>query len=161
IAIWSTPHGVIKGALANNATVNGRVVTFSVSGINIEATLGSDNLVSMVKSTNDAPVVGDTVTETTYSEYRDYGGVKIPRRIVTKQGGFPILDLTVSDVKPNGGGTIEIPQPILAALASPGGAASVTVTTTKVADGVFYLTGGSHHSMAVEFSDYSLVFEAP
>src|SRR5262249_9005238 len=154
--LWSTPHGVIKGALANNGTVNGRVVTFAApGGLNIEATLGSDNLVASVKTMNDAAVVGDTVTETAYSEDRDYGGVKFPRRIVQKQGGFTILDLTVSDVKTNAVAPIEIPQNILQTLASPG-VTPVTVTTTKVADGVYYLTGGSHHSMAVEFRDFSL-----
>jgi len=35
------------------------------------------------------------------------------------------------------------------------------VTTTKVADGVYYLTGGTHHSMLVEFSDYCVLFETP
>jgi len=35
------------------------------------------------------------------------------------------------------------------------------VTTTKVADGVYYLTGGTHHSMAVEFADFSVLFEVP
>ena len=28
--LWSTPHGVIKGALANNATVQGRTISFAV-----------------------------------------------------------------------------------------------------------------------------------
>src|SRR3954464_4517951 len=151
IALWSTPHGVIKAALANSATVNGRMISFTVSGTNFEATLGSDNLVSKVTTTADAPVVGDTVTETTYSEYKDFAGVKFPRRIVQKQGGFTTLDLTITDVKPNAPVTIEIPQPVLQTLASPG-VTPVTVTTTKVADGVYYLTGGSHHSMAVEFA---------
>jgi len=160
VAIWSTPHGVIKAAMANNATVNGRVISFAVSGINIEATLGADNLVTKVTSTADAPVVGDTVTETTYSDYRDSGGVKFPRRIVQTQGGFPVLDLTVTDVKPNAAVTIETPQVVLQALASPG-VTPVNVTTTKVADGVYYLTGGSHHSMLVEFNDHLVVFEAP
>jgi glyoxylase-like metal-dependent hydrolase (beta-lactamase superfamily II) len=31
----------------------------------------------------------------------------------------------------------------------------------KLAEGVFYLTGGSHHSVAVEFSDFVTVGEAP
>jgi len=160
LAVWTTPHGVIKAALANNATVNGRVISFTLSGITVTATLGTDNLVSKVETTTDLPVIGDTVTETTYSEYKDYGGVKFPRRIVQKQGGFSILDLTIADVKPNAAVNIEIPQPILQTLASPG-VTPVTVTTTKVGEGVYYLTGGSHHSMAVEFKDYIVLVEAP
>jgi glyoxylase-like metal-dependent hydrolase (beta-lactamase superfamily II) len=161
LALWTTPHGVIKAAIANSATVTGRVISFTVNGVNLQATLGADNLVSKVEMTTDAAVLGDTITETTYSNYGDFGGVKFPRRIVQKQGGFPILDLTITDVKPNAPVSIEVPQPVLQTLASPGVTPPVTVTTTKVGDGVFYLTGGSHHSMAVEFKDYSVIFEAP
>ena len=39
--------------------------------------------------------------------------------------------------------------------------AAVRVDTQKVADGIYYLTGGSHHSVAVEFKDYVVVVEAP
>src|SRR5262249_17901757 len=38
---------------------------------------------------------------------------------------------------------------------------SVSIQTEKVADGVFYLKGGTHHSVAVEFADYVAVIEAP
>ena len=46
---------------------------------------------------------------TTYSDYRDYGGVKFPTRIMQTQGGFPILDLTVKEVQPNAPVDIELP----------------------------------------------------
>jgi glyoxylase-like metal-dependent hydrolase (beta-lactamase superfamily II) len=35
------------------------------------------------------------------------------------------------------------------------------VTTQKVADGVWYLTGGTHHSVVIEMKDYVVVVEAP
>lgn len=35
------------------------------------------------------------------------------------------------------------------------------VEVQKVAQGVWYLTGGSHHSVAVEFKDHVVVVEAP
>ena len=37
----------------------------------------------------------------------------------------------------------------------------VGVESTELADGVYYLTGGSHHSVAVEFEDFVAVIEAP
>ena len=44
--LWSTPHGVIKGALANNATVQGRTIAFGVPGrFSLRATLNDQNLV--------------------------------------------------------------------------------------------------------------------
>src|SRR5229473_7836632 len=75
LALWTTPHGVIKSAIANSATVTGRVISFAVNGVNLHATLGADNLVSKVEMTTDAAVLGDTITETTYSNYGDFGGV--------------------------------------------------------------------------------------
>lgn len=37
----------------------------------------------------------------------------------------------------------------------------VRVDSQKVADGVWYLTGGTHHSVLVEFKDYVAVVEGP
>ena len=37
----------------------------------------------------------------------------------------------------------------------------VRVETNKLAEGIYYLTGGSHHSVAVEFRDFMALIEAP
>jgi glyoxylase-like metal-dependent hydrolase (beta-lactamase superfamily II) len=160
-ASWvGTPHGVIKAAQANNATVSGRVVTFSVSGTMVKATLNAANLVDKVETMSDAPVLGDVALETTYSNYRDFGGVKFPTHIVQKEANMPVLDLTITDVKPNASIALAVPQNVQAAPAQ-AAAPPVTVTTDKLGDGVYYLTGGSHHSVAVEFTDHVVVIEAP
>jgi len=39
--------------------------------------------------------------------------------------------------------------------------ASVKVQTDKVADGVWYLTGGTHHSVLVEMNHHLVVIEGP
>ena len=47
---------------------------------------------------------------------------------------------------------------------APAGAATAqaaTVQTEKVADGVYYMRGGTHHSVAVEFADHVVVIEGP
>jgi glyoxylase-like metal-dependent hydrolase (beta-lactamase superfamily II) len=161
ILLWTTPHGAIKAAQQNNATLAGKVLSFTAQGTPFKVTLGGDNLVQKVETRADAPVLGDVVTETTYSAYRDFGGVKFPTRIVQKQAGLPILDLTISDVKPNAPAAIEVPANVQQAAAQPAAAPPVTVNTEKVADGVYYLTGGSHHSVAVEFSDHVVLYETP
>jgi len=150
---------VIKAAQANNATVSGKVITFKVNGTDVKATLNGANLVEKVETRGDAPVLGDVVIETTYSNYRDFGGVKFPGRIVQKEGDFPILDLTITDVKPNAAAAIAVPQNVSSA--PPAAPAPVRVQNDKIADGVYYLTGGSHHSVIVEFNDHVVVFEAP
>lgn len=161
-AFWAgAPQGVIRAAQANNATVSGRVVSFKVSGTSVNVTLNAANLVEKVVTMADAPVLGDVAIETTYANYRDFAGVKFPGRIVQKEGGFPILDLTISDVKPNVNVAIDAPQNVQQAAAQPVAPAPVRVQTDKIAEGVYYLTGGSHHSVAVEFTDYVVVFETP
>ena len=86
------------------------------------------------------------LADTSYDLYQDFGGVKFPTSIIEKQGGFPVLILSVTDVKPNASVSIQAPP---AAAAQP-----VSVRTEKVADGVYYLKGGTHHSVAVEFADH-------
>ena len=96
-----------------------------------------------------------------YANYRDFGGIKFPTRITQKEGGFPMLDLTITDVKPNIAAAIAVPPNVQQAAAQPPAPAPVRVQTDKIADGVYYLTGGSHHSVVVEFNDHLVVFEAP
>jgi len=158
LTLWTlTPEGVIKAAMANNATVAGRVISFKIGDTPVKATVGPNNLIASVQTVGDTPVLGDTVTETTFTNYQDYRGMKFPTHIVQKQGGFPVLDLTISAVYPQSSVTIEPPSTLPAAAAP----AAVRVDTQKAADGVYYLTGGSHHSLAVEFKDYIVVIEAP
>jgi glyoxylase-like metal-dependent hydrolase (beta-lactamase superfamily II) len=160
--LWITPHGVIKGAMAHNATVQSRTegdkkltaIAYTVPGqLKVNALVNAQNLVEKVESWVANPVVGDMLVETTYSDYRDFDGVKFPTKIVQKQGGFPSLELTVSAVQPNVPVDIQVPDNVRQA--------AVEVKVQKVVDGVWYLTGGTHHSVAVEMQDYVVVVEGP
>jgi glyoxylase-like metal-dependent hydrolase (beta-lactamase superfamily II) len=101
--------------------------------------------------------------DATYSNYKDFGGVKFPMKIVQKQGDYPIFDLTVTDVKPNAAVSIQAPQ---GRGGAPGGAppaagaAAASVPTEKLADGVYLILGG-YASIAVDFKDYIVVIEGP
>ena len=157
LQLWTTPHGVIKAAMANNATVQGRTVAFAVPGrYSIKATLDDRGMVDRVEAVLSSPVVGDMPVEVTYADYRDFGGVKFPMRIRQVAGGFPSADLTVSDVKPNAPVEIAVPDGIRAATTP-----YARVTSESVADGVWYVTGGSHHSVVIEMSDHAIVVESP
>jgi glyoxylase-like metal-dependent hydrolase (beta-lactamase superfamily II) len=155
--LWATPHGVVKAALAYNATVQGRTIAFAVPGrFRLRATIGEGNLIDKVEGLIPNAVVGDMPVEITYSEYRDFGGVKFPTRIRESTGGFPSLDLMVSDVRPNAVVDIQAPD-VVRQTPNP----YAKVATQMVADGVWYLTGGSHHSVVIEMSDHVIVVEAP
>ena len=160
--LWITPHGVIKAAIKHNATVETQaiggkkmtVISFAVPGqLKIKAFVNERNLVEKVESWSTNPVLGDMATETTYADYKDFGGVQFPTRITQSQGGFPTLDLAVSDVKPNAPADIQPPDTVRQA--------SITVQADKIADGVWYLTGGTHHSVLVEMNDYLVMIEGP
>ena len=157
LQLWITPHGVIKAAMANNATVQGRTVAFAVPGrYSIKATLDDRGMVERVEAVLSNPVVGDMPLEVTYADYRDFGGVKFPMRIRQAAGGFPAADLTVTDVKPNAPVEIAAPDNIRSATTP-----YARVTSESVAEGVWYVTGGSHHSVVIEMSDHTMVVESP
>lgn len=157
LQLWSTPQGVIKAALANKATVRDRTIAFSIPGhMSMRATVDRKRLVEHVQATIPHPVLGDLTIEVRYSDYKDYGGVPFPSRIEQSAGGFPSVDLTVTGVRPNASVDVAVPEAVRQA-ASP----YARVVSEKVTDGVWYITGGTHHSAAIEMSDHLVVVEAP
>jgi glyoxylase-like metal-dependent hydrolase (beta-lactamase superfamily II) len=159
--IWSTPHGFLKAAVANNATSQpadgGSDVTFTVGGkYRYVGRINAQNQVERVQTWIDNTVLGDTPVETAYSGYREFNGVMFPARIVRTQGGYPVLDITVSSVTANPAVAIEVPEQVRS-FTPP----AVNVTVEKLANGVYYLKGGSHHSVAIDQRDHIVVVEGP
>lgn len=101
-------------------------------------------------------IIGDMLIETDYSGYRDFGGVRFPSHILQKQDGFPSLDLNVTSVTANVPADIIVPDNIRNAPP-----ASVIVNSQMLAPGVFWLTGGTHHSLAVAMRDYVVLVDTP
>jgi glyoxylase-like metal-dependent hydrolase (beta-lactamase superfamily II) len=159
--IWTTPHGFLKAAAANNAATTpieggGSTVSFTVGGkYKYEGTIDAMDHVTMVRTWIDNPVLGDTPVEFAYSDYKDFGGVMFPGRIVRTQGGHPVLDITVANVTANA--AADFPAPAEASAAAP----PVNVTVEKLANGVYYLKGGTHHSLAIDQADHIVIVEAP
>ena len=155
--LWTTPHGVIKAALANNATVQGRLISFQLPNrVPVKATMDGSGLVEKVEALIPSPVTGDLPVEITYAEYRDVGGVKFPMKIRQSAGGFPTLDLNVSDVRTNVAADVPVPDAVRQTRTP-----YAMVVTQMVADGVWFIAGGTHHSVAIEMSDHFVVVEAP
>ena len=159
--IWTTPHGFLKAAAANNATAQpaggATEVSFTVGGRQrYVGTINAQNQVERVQTWIDNPILGDTPVEFAYSDYRDFTGVMFPARIVRTQGGHPVLDITVSAVSANPAAAITVPAEVASA-APP----AVTATAEPIAPGVYYIKGGSHHSVAIDQRDHIVVVEAP
>ena len=162
LGIWLTPHGFLKGAAASgNATLSGTegasVISFTALGkYKVDGTIDAQNHVSKVETKIPNPVLGDTDLVATYSDYKDFSGVQFPTKILVEQGGFPLWDLTITSVTPNAALDLAVPE-VVASASAP----AVQTMSTKLANGVWHVTGGSHHSVVVEFSDYIAVVEAP
>ena len=160
--IWLTPHGFLKGAAAaGNATLTSTegadVVSFTTLGkFKVDGTIDANNHVTKVETTIATPVMGDTKVVANYSDYKDYNGVQFPGRIEIEQGDFPLWGLTVTSVTPNPPADLPVPEAVQSATIPP-----VQVMNSQLAPGVWHITGGSHHSVVVEFNDYLAVIEAP
>ena len=162
--IWLTPHGFIKAAQAGNAaarveTVGGvrkSVITVTTPlMVRLEGVLNDQNLVERIETWLANPVLGDMKLEAMFSDYKDFGGVKFPTRILHRSAGYPVLDLTITDVTPNAPVALEVPASIRQAAAPP-----VALTAEKVSEGLWIVPGNAK-SIVAEFRDHVVVVDAP
>jgi glyoxylase-like metal-dependent hydrolase (beta-lactamase superfamily II) len=170
--IIMTPHGFLKAAMAGNATAMTRmqgnrkttIVSFTALGkYKVNGTINDQNQVELVQTWIANPVLGDTIYETRYSEYKDYAGTKFPTVWHSHQGdvrlnpGHNVMEIRVASVQPNVTvAALSVPDAVRQAAAAP-----VRVESQKLADGVWFLGGGSHNSLAVEFRDFMAVVDGP
>ena len=179
LEILLTPWGFIKGAMAPGANptmvtrneYGGRstVISFVAFGkYRVNGTINPDGLLERVQTWVPNPVVGDMYYENVYTNYREVGGVQIPRfhqhqdyddgaHLPNVSGGDHAFGLeTVSDLQTNVAATLTVPNDVRSASIQP-----VRVESQRLGDGVWLIGGGSHHSVAVEFGDHVAVIEAP
>ncbi len=157
--LWTTPHGIIKAALAHPSSVRNTgdgssAISFAVPGrFTATARINAQGLVEQIDTVQPNAVMGDTASTIRFSDYKIVDGVHFPMRIRQDMGGHPVLDLAVTEVKPNVASNIAIPPNV------PGAVERVVVE--KAADGVWFLAGGSHNSVAIELRDHMMVVESP
>jgi glyoxylase-like metal-dependent hydrolase (beta-lactamase superfamily II) len=162
LALWATPQGFVKAAMANKATTKGAgggatQVSFTVGGkYKMTGIISAKGQVESVTTWIDHPIVGDMAVVTRYTAYKDFGGVMFPSHILQTQDGFPSLDLSISAVTANPAFTLDVPENVRT-FTPP----AVKVDSMKMGDGVYYLTGGTHHSLAIEMKDYIVVEDVP
>ena len=134
-------------------TANGLTFTLAIDS----ATKLPTRVVSMTDNTN----LGDVAIETSFADYQDVGGLKLPARLTTKTDKYTTADLRVTKQTVDGE-VGDLAAPAAAASAAPiAGLPPATVTVEKVAKGVWFLAGQSHHSVLVEFSDHLTLIETP
>jgi glyoxylase-like metal-dependent hydrolase (beta-lactamase superfamily II) len=164
--ILLTPHGFIKAAASGNAsakteTIRGAkktIVTFTAPNkTRFEGVLNEQNLVEQIATRFDNPVLGDTLFEAVFGDYKDFGGVKFPTHILQRSGGYPVLDLTITSVKPNVALSIDVPPNIRQAQPP----TPQAIKSEVLSDGVWNLwLDARDRAVVVEFRDYVAVVEA-
>ncbi len=161
--LWiSTPAGAIKAAARMGARAGVRrdflrrwdTLTFGLPGqFSATLVLEDTGLISRIESTVPHAVLGEMPVVTQFLDYRPYASVVLPSRIVQEQGGFAALDLTVTAVAANEAVEITVPDNVRAA--------TEVVSVEKVAEGVWFLGGGTHNSVAIELAGQIVLVELP
>src|SRR5688572_2154992 len=180
LEIWITPWGFLKGAAANNATVQAQTVAgrrFNVVTFNapvkspggqpyrVVGYIGPQGLVERVQTRLENPIFGDMLVDAEYSNYRDANGLMFPAEWVQRRGGHPFFQLQILGAHANPANIaqlIAVPPPAAGRGGGPGGAAPAPApagpTSEKLAEGVFRITG-AYSALAVEFADHIVLFE--
>jgi len=166
------PVGALRAALAQGASIanprkdggNDVVDVTTADGqkftLSVDTQARTPTKVTTVTDNVGGPL-GDMVVETSFANYTESGGLKLPTRITTRNDKYTVADIQVSRNTVNGeAGDLAAPADVTSA-AVPPAAAPPTVTAEEVGKGLWYLAGQSHHSVLAEFADHLVLIETP
>ena len=150
--------------LTNPRTADGQQVVDvrTTNGVNL--TLAFDTttklpskVVSMAYNAN----LGDVAVETSFADYAEAGGLKLPAKTTTTVDRTMTSELRFAKQSVDGD-TGDLAAPAAAASAAAiTGPAPVVINVEELTKGVWILNGQSHHSVAIELDDHIMVVEAP
>lgn len=185
LEIWVTPWGFLKGAAANNGTLRSQRLggkTYSVvswtpaqkapsgQSYRLNGYIDEQNMVERVETWVEHPILGDLLVETSYASYQDFGGLKMPTKIVQKRAGLQTFEATITSAAANPTNLTQLMTPPPPPGGAPAGAgagrggapgappAAPAVQSEKMAEGVYRITGG-YVALAIEFKDHVVVLE--
>jgi glyoxylase-like metal-dependent hydrolase (beta-lactamase superfamily II) len=165
------------------------VVSFAMDPHPVQIFIDAETgIPSKVETLEDNPMYGDLVIEVELADYQDVSGVMIPHAINMTAGGKQLHTETRSDVAinmPLADDLFTIPPgqetPVSAEAAELGDSRAqwyqtwlslgvnidaqyspmATLTEIGAGTGVYHVTGGTHHSLAIEMADFIVLVEAP
>jgi glyoxylase-like metal-dependent hydrolase (beta-lactamase superfamily II) len=105
------------------------------------------------------PNLGDVVMTTTFGDWQDVNGLKLPARFTTRVDDFTTTEIRAT--KQTADAAVSDLAAPSAVTAKPAPAPAPNVTAEPLGTGVWWLAGQSHHSVLVEFSDHLMLIEAP
>jgi glyoxylase-like metal-dependent hydrolase (beta-lactamase superfamily II) len=134
----------------------------------INGYINTQGMIEKIETTIDNNVLGDTPFVTTFTDYKDFNGLKFPTHIVQKTGDWSSFELMITDVKPNAAVTIENPQAKgkgkggpAGGAAGPGAGVAAAEPPTEDLGGGMYLILGGYASVAADFKDGIVIVEGP
>jgi glyoxylase-like metal-dependent hydrolase (beta-lactamase superfamily II) len=134
---------------ADITTAGGPVVTLTIDASGVPLSISSKAY---------QPNLGDVVMTTTFNEFQDVSGLRVPARFSGRVDDFTTWEIRATRQTVDAEvGDLAAP----AAVATRAAAPPVNVTAEPVGKGVWFLAGQSHHSVLVEFADHLMLIEAP
>ncbi len=150
--------------LANPRTEGGEQLVDITTAKGDALTLAIDqstHLPSRVRSMSANANMGDVAIVTTFSDYEDVDGVKLPRKLTTMMDKYLQFDLQVAK-NTVGGNVADLAATTSVTSAPAPTPPPVAVTVEEVAKGIWWLAGsGNHRSIVFEFDDHLVLYEAP
>ena len=139
--------------LADVTTASGK--TFALA---VDATT---KLPAYISSTDHHSYLRDAVRKTSFSQYQAVGQLSLPSTISQSLDEFDLYRLSTTDQSLNSTSEDLAAPPAAVAAPAVSGSAPAVVESEQLGDGVWFLTGQSHHSVLIEFSDHLMIVEAP
>jgi glyoxylase-like metal-dependent hydrolase (beta-lactamase superfamily II) len=168
--IYHHPLTIVRAALdpaamvANARTEGNETLVDVTTASGVRLRLGLDAMTGLptrvTSTTAGENILGDVDIETSFANYRDVNGLKLPARLERKTDRFRDFAINVATVVDGETGDLAAPA---GARAAPVAAAAErsTVAVEEIAKGIWHLTGTTHHSVLVEFADHLTLIEAP
>lgn len=159
------PLTLLRAALAPTTTVANarsagavRQADVKTAGFQFTMTIDAAGVPLSISSPSYHPNLGDVVLTTTFADYRDVNGMKLPAQMAGKVDEFTTWELqAAAQTLDDAAGELAAP----AAAAAPPAPAVPNVVVTAIGKGVWLLGGQSHHSALIEFSDHLMLIDAP
>ncbi len=131
----------------------------TAAGPVVTLTIGADGLPLSASSKAYQPNLGDVVMTTTFSDYKDVSGLRLPAAFKGAVDDFTTWEILADgQVLDADLGEMAAPPAVAAKPVSP---PAPNVVVTPVGKGIWLLAGQSHHSVLVEFADHLMLIDAP
>jgi glyoxylase-like metal-dependent hydrolase (beta-lactamase superfamily II) len=155
---------------------NGQLVVIAIDG--------QSRLPSKVEFLEYDPLYGDTQNELFFADWRQVGVLKLPFSLTYRVNGQVVMTEQIDSIENDvdlAAVDFTVPEEFTQAdagdgrrglqsshwllrriaLASPLDDEQTRVDLTEIVKGIYHVTGGTHHSMAIEMKDHLIVVEAP